>query len=90
MESVYTAGDMDPTNNVMYLQFRVNPPAVAEGRSQAPSSKLQATVIRNLSRGAVAFDASGRRVTTAKAGVYFMAAGGERSAVSVRKVVIQR
>jgi hypothetical protein len=35
------------------------------------------------------FDAIGRRVTNPKAGVYFVAVSGERSAVSVRKVVIQ-
>jgi YVTN family beta-propeller protein len=54
-----------------------------------------ATVVRGLPPGAVAFDAMGRRVTSAKAGVYFVraepsAVSREPSAVTVRKVIIQR
>jgi YVTN family beta-propeller protein len=73
-------------------------------KPQAPSFKPAATVVRGLPAGAIAFDAMGRRVTNPGPGVYFVreqsafssqysgrsAAGGERSAVSVRKVVLQR
>jgi YVTN family beta-propeller protein len=57
---------------------------------QASSSKPTATVVRGLPPGAVAFDAMGRRVVSTKPGVYFVAVSGERSAVHVRKVVVQR
>jgi YVTN family beta-propeller protein len=46
------------------------------------------SVLRRLPSGAVAFDASGRRVTNPKSGIYFVRA--EPSAVTVRKVIIQR
>jgi len=61
----------------------------------APSHKLQATVIRNLPRGAVAFDAMGRRVLNPRSGIFFVreAASREPSAVgvsAVRRVVVTR
>jgi hypothetical protein len=63
-------------------------------RTQASSRKPSATVIRSLQRGAVALDATGRRVVNPRSGVFFvrepLAAGGKPSAVPVRKVVIQR
>lgn len=67
--------------------------AVEEGsKPQAASSKPAATVVRKLPAGAVAFDAMGRRVVGAKAGVYFVRDEG-RGAGGVgrmRKVVVQR
>jgi len=61
-------------------------------RPQAPSHKLAATVIRSLPRGAVAFDAMGRRVQSPRPGILFVrepsAVGGRPSAVT--KVVVAR
>ncbi len=87
--SVCMVGDQDSTNNVKYLWF---PSAVAEdgGQPRASSHKPQATVMRRLPAGAVAFDAMGRRVVNPKSGIYFVADDGARNAVHVRKVVIQR
>jgi hypothetical protein len=52
------------------------------------------TVLRRLPPGAVAFDATGRRVLNPKSGILFVqersAVGGGRTAVHVRKVVLQR
>ena len=62
-------------------------------KPQATSYKLAATVVRSLPRGAVAFDAMGRRVVNPRPGVYFVRS--EPSAVSrqptaVTKVIISR
>jgi len=61
-------------------------------KPQATGSKPAATVVRGLPPGAVAFDAMGRRVVSAKPGVYFVrsASGVMREASSVYKVIIQR
>jgi hypothetical protein len=60
-------------------------------QSQAPSHKRQATVIRSLPAGVVAFDAMGRRVVSPKSGLYFVrAVSGKPSAASCYKIVIQR
>jgi len=61
-------------------------------RSQAPSRKLPATVVRSLPDGAVAFDAMGRRVLDPKPGAYFVRDEGRGAwdAGRMRKVIIQR
>ena len=46
--------------------------------------------MRSLPPGAMAFDATGRRVTGAEAGVYFVAGNGRRSGAKIQKVIIQR
>jgi hypothetical protein len=46
--------------------------AEENGRLEAPSRKLAATVIHSLPRGAAAFDAMGRRSLYPKPGVYFL------------------
>ncbi len=60
----------------------------------AYGSRPTATVIRGLPVGAAVFDAMGRRVVNAKAGVYFVrsepsAVSRQPSAVTVRKVILQ-
>jgi hypothetical protein len=76
------------------------------GVEETPNFKLRtpntATVMRALPAGAVVFDATGRRVLSPKAGVYFIreqsafssqhsgAENGARSTVHVRKVILQR
>jgi len=60
---------------------------------QAPSRKLAATVIRSLPPVVVVFDAMGRRVVSARPGVYFVGEGsGARGQGSgpMRKVILQR
>jgi len=60
---------------------------------QASSGKLQATVLRRLPAGAVAFDVMGRRALNPKPGVYFIpeeAGRREQEGIRVRKVVIQQ
>jgi hypothetical protein len=94
------SSDMQPiiaytTSEGVFLACGVDVVGVEDNhKPQAPSRKLAATVVRNLPAGAVAFDATGRRVLNPKSGVYFVqersAAGGKPSAVCVRKVVIQR
>jgi hypothetical protein len=61
-------------------------------KPQASSSKPAATVVHSLPKGAVAFDAMGRRVLNPKSGVYFVREDGRGAgdAGRVRKVVIQR
>jgi YVTN family beta-propeller protein len=62
-------------------------------KPQATSSKPAATVVRGLPVGAVAFDAMGRRVTGAKAGVYFVREEPQASShkpQAVCKVVVER
>jgi hypothetical protein len=60
---------------------------------RAQGGKLQATVVRSLPQGAVAFDATGRRVANPRSGVFFVcpepSADGRRPA-AVTKVVIQQ
>ena len=56
-------------------------------KPQAEHRKPAATAVRNLPRGAVAFDAMGRRVVNPRPGVYFVR---ERPAVSIRKIVVTR
>jgi hypothetical protein len=75
---------------------------IEESPPQAPSHKLQATFIRSLPAGAVAFDPTGRRVLNPKSGIYFVmeysvvssqhsgTANGARNTVRVRKVILQR
>jgi len=63
-------------------------PGIEEGQPQASSHELPPTVLRSLPPGAVAFDASGRRVTNPKSGIYFVRA--EPSAATVRKVILQK
>jgi DNA-binding beta-propeller fold protein YncE len=67
----------------------------AGGVEETPNAEVRttnaATVVRGLPAGAVAFDAMGRRVVSAKAGVYFVRDEG-RGAGDVgwmRKVVVQ-
>ncbi len=60
---------------------------------QVPSHKLEPTVIRSLPPGAVAFDASGRRVVNPKSGIYFVRAepsAVDRKPSAVTKVIITR
>jgi hypothetical protein len=67
--------------------------AVEEGLApQAAGRKAMATVVRRLPAGAVAFDAMGRRVVGAKAGVYFVRGEGRGTgdAGRMRKVVVQQ
>ena len=56
---------------------------------QVRSRKLEPTVVRSLPRGAVAFDAMGRRVLRAKPGIYFVR-DAQAQAQAVRKVVVTR
>jgi len=87
--------DEDSTNNFRRVVLHVLPAgAVADGPGpRAAGCKLQATVLKTLPPGAVAFDAMGRRVLNPKSGVYFIREGlgvrgqGLRKA---RKIVIQR
>ncbi len=84
------------TDNPVICQFvPLELVGVEESRQQAPSHKLQATVLRALPAGVVVFDAMGRRVLNPKSGVYFVVSeppvvSREPSAVTIRKVVIQR
>ena len=80
----------NPLMNKVYVGADVPPPGVEDIPSaEARIANGGPTILSHLPPGAVAFDAMGRRVTRARAGVYFIAVGGERSAVSVRRVVIQ-
>jgi len=77
------------------INFRIPSSAVADQRQpRAPVTPPAATVMRELPVGAVAFDAMGRRAVNPKSGVFFVrersAVGGERPAVTVRKVILQR
>jgi hypothetical protein len=86
------AGIRDPIRDILdSLYFWVVPMSgIQEGRPQAASPRPQPTVLHRLPAGAIAFDAIGRRVLAPKSGVFFIAVGGERSALRVRKVVMQR
>lgn len=60
---------------------------------QKPASGLRPTVLRRLPSGAVAFDASGRRVINPKSGIYFVRAepsAVDRKPSAVTKVIITR
>jgi hypothetical protein len=77
------------------IDIDFDPSGLAGGlKPQAPSHKLQATVIRSQPQGVVAFDAMGRRVLNPKSGIYFVRDEGQRTkdgpTGGVRKVVIQR
>jgi hypothetical protein len=97
VESVFMADDQNSTNDVKRIHFRVVPSQAVEESPKplASSPRPAATVVRRLPAGAVMFDAMGRRVTCARPGVYFVvseppAASRQPSAVTVRKVVLQR
>jgi hypothetical protein len=77
------------TPRTMYRRTR---PGVEEGpKPQVLSYEPAATVLRSLPAGALVFDAMGRRVVSARPGVYFVrAVSRELSAVSCQKVVLQR
>jgi len=62
-------------------------------RPALPVARPVSTVLRRVPSGSVVFDAMGRRVSTPRAGVYFVREGAERreqGGVTVRKVVITR
>jgi len=67
-------------------------PGVEEGRPQASSHKLQATALRRLPVGVVAFDPTGRLVLNPRSGIYFLRDEGRGTGDEgrIRKVVIQR
>ena len=94
--SVYMVGDQNPSNDVKRLVMHVLPVCVEESpMPQATNSKPAATVVRALPPGAVVFDAMGRRSAALKSGIYFVrsepsAANRQPSAVTVRKVILQR
>ncbi|MCX6841455.1 MAG: hypothetical protein NTX53_04110 [candidate division WOR-3 bacterium] len=70
------------------------------GVQETPNAEVrvasrEAAVVRGLPAGATVFDASGRRVVNPKSGIYFVrpepsAASRQPSAVTVRKVILQR
>jgi hypothetical protein len=92
--------DLGYNQTLRGIDFGFIMPGTAEGPQPAvPGSGPAATVLRGIPAGAVVFDAMGRRVVGAKAGVYFVVTPHpdplpqrERAsgAVSVRKVVVQR
>jgi len=83
---------MIPTDSVIWRFRGRRVPGIEEGQPQASSHELPPTVLRRLPSGVVAFDASGRRVTNPKSGIYFVrsASGVMREASSVYKVILQR
>jgi hypothetical protein len=91
---VYVANE----NSASISVLRDSGGGIEEGpKPQATSSKPAATVVRGLPPGVVVFDAMGRRTTNPGPGVYFVREQSAfssqysgRSAVSVRKVVVQR
>jgi len=100
--SVDLYGDQDSTNNVKYVWFRVPSGITEESTPRFAIGNARATVVRALPRGAVALDATGRRVLNPKSGILFVAeysvvssqhsgtADGARNTVRVRKVILQR
>lgn len=75
----------------LYTTYRLDRPGIEENpKPRTAGSKPAATVIRSLPPGAVVFDAMGRRVLNPKSGIYFVTDDGARSAVHVRKVILQR
>jgi hypothetical protein len=88
--STAAGGDTNPVNDTMWYPHR---PGIEEGQPQATSRKVHATAMRRLPPGAVAFDATGRRVLNPKSGVCFLAEGpGARGQGpgKVRKVILER
>ena len=65
---------------------------VTEGWRDEGGRMKEATVLRSLPAGAVAFDAMGRRVTNPRAGIYFVfePQASSHKPQAVRKVVVQR
>jgi hypothetical protein len=61
-------------------------------KPQAPTRRLEPTVMRRLPPASVAFDAMGRRVVNPRSGIYFVRGEGHRAGDvgRTRKVVIQR
>jgi hypothetical protein len=86
--------DVGYSQVVSGINFDFDPQGTEERQQPtACASRPTATVLRRLPPGAVAFDAMGRRVVSAKAGVYFIGEGsGARGQGSgrMRKVVVQR
>ena len=78
----------------LYTTYRLDRPGIEEDpKPRAAGFKPAATVVRGLPPGVVAFDAMGRRVLSAKAGVYFLREEPQASShkpQAVRKVVLQR
>ncbi len=67
--------------------------AEENGRLQAPSRKLAASVVRSLPQDATAFDAMGRRALHLKTGIYFVREEPQASSPkpqAVRKVLLVR
>jgi YVTN family beta-propeller protein len=89
----YVSCASSPTHVGSIYVLRDSMPAGVEEvvNSEVRMEKVEASVVRSLPAGAVAFDAMGRRVLNPKSGIYFVrAVGGKPSAVSRHKVVIQR
>jgi hypothetical protein len=81
--------DVGYSQVVSGINLDFDPPGMEEEQQPtACASRPAATVLRGLPPGAVAFDASGRRVTNPESGIYFVRT--EPSAVTVRKVILQR
>lgn len=60
-------------------------------RPEMAGRRMGATVVRGLPRGAVSFDAMGRRVTRPEPGIFFVKESeGKAQAQAVRKVVVTR
>jgi hypothetical protein len=96
-DSVYLLGDQNSINDVYRMRFEVLPEVGVEemANGEGRMANSGASVVRRLPAGAVVFDAMGRSVVSPKPGVYFVraeppAVGREPSAVTVRKVIIQR
>ena len=86
--------DVGYSRVVSGINFDFDPQGVEEGQQpRAGGSRPAATVVRGLPADAVAFDAMGRRVLSAKPGVYFVREEPQASShkpQAVRKVIIQR
>jgi predicted RNA-binding protein (virulence factor B family) len=80
--------------NTQRIWGKMNPSTGIEEspKPQASDHNLQATVLRRLPAGSVAFDAMGRRAVNPKSGVYFVRdeGRGAKDVGRTRKVVIQR
>ena len=77
----------------LYSTYRLLRPGIEEsGEQRAGSSRRAASIGRCLPVGAVAFDATGRRVVNPRSGILFLrqASSVRRDASSVTKVVITR
>ncbi|MCX6841453.1 MAG: hypothetical protein NTX53_04100 [candidate division WOR-3 bacterium] len=88
--------DLGYNQTLRGIDFGFTVPGMAEGlQPTVPGSAPAASVLHGLPPGAVAYDPSGRRVTNLKSGIYFVraepsAASRQPSAVTVRKVILQR